>query len=130
MAMAVRTLKEKQGRLCSSASCKACSVTPTAKEVPTKTIALGGVGWEGGRGGRAKVHCVAASIMAHLCISHRSRIEADRQALSTSIYMVRKIRYNIYIYCLGVGQPSARLAVLVVAVRLVLLVKQQGLHGK
>ena len=61
-----RTLKEKQGRLCSSASCSACSVTPTwlgvrvrarvgtglglanpnpnvtptAKEVPTKTMAF------------------------------------------------------------------------------------------
>eukprot|EP00964_Phaeocystis_antarctica_P135470 scaffold99822_cov60-Phaeocystis_antarctica.AAC.1 len=33
--MVSRTLKEKQGRLFSSASCSACSVTPTAKEVPT-----------------------------------------------------------------------------------------------
>ena len=29
LAMGSRTLKEKQGRLCSSASCSACSVTPT-----------------------------------------------------------------------------------------------------
>ena len=29
LTMGSRTLKEKQGRLCSSASCSACSVTPT-----------------------------------------------------------------------------------------------------